>query len=111
MSFVASKKMTTFDWVNYTLLAITSFVCVFPFIYVFSVSFTDPDVYVPLKFYLFPDQWSLAAYKYLLSTNSFLNSLSNTIFITVIGTALSIVCSFTLAYTLTKKQCLVGILC
>lgn len=103
MSFVASKKMTTFDWVNYTLLAITSFVCVFPFIYVFSVSFTDPDVYVPLKFYLFPEQWSLAAYKYLLSTNSFVNSLSNTIFITVIGTALSIVCSFTLAYTLTKK--------
>jgi putative aldouronate transport system permease protein len=103
MSFVASKKMTTFDWVNYSLLALISIVCVFPFIYVFSVSFTDPDVYVPLKFYLFPDQWSLAAYKYLLSTNSFLNSLSNTIFITVVGTLMSIIVSFTLAYTLTKK--------
>ncbi|NHN29541.1 carbohydrate ABC transporter permease [Paenibacillus agricola] len=103
MSFVATKKMTGFDWVNYSLLALISIVCIFPFIYVFSVSFTDPEIYVPLKFYFFPDQWSLAAYKYLLSTNSFLNSLKNTVFITLIGTLLNILVSFTLAYTLTKK--------
>jgi putative aldouronate transport system permease protein len=103
MSFVATKKMTSFDWVNYVILGLISIACVFPFIYVFSVSFTDPEVYVPLKFYFFPDQWSLAAYKYLLSTNSFINALSNTVFITVIGTLLNVAVSFTLAYTLTKK--------
>jgi putative aldouronate transport system permease protein len=103
MSFVATKKMSAFDWVIYTFLALISLLCLFPFIYVFSVSFTDPEAYVPLKFYFFPDQWSLAAYNYLLSTNSFLYALKNTVFITVVGTVLNIIVSFTLAYTLTKK--------
>ncbi|WP_248927257.1 carbohydrate ABC transporter permease [Paenibacillus hamazuiensis] len=103
MSLVTMKRLTLFDYVNYSLLALISLVCVFPFIYVFSVSFTDPKAYIPLKFYLFPDQWSLAAYKYILSTNSFLNALKSTVFITVVGTALSIVTSFTFAYALTRK--------
>ncbi|SFL68197.1 putative aldouronate transport system permease protein [Paenibacillus sp. 1_12] len=103
MSFVASKKLTPFDWVNYTLLGIISVVCVFPFLYVFSVSFTDPKVYVPLQFYVFPEKWSLIAYKYILSTNSFLNSFKSTTFITVVGTVLNVIVSFSLAYALTKK--------
>jgi putative aldouronate transport system permease protein len=103
MSFVASKKLTPFDWVNYTLLALISVVCVFPFLYVFSVSFTDPKVYVPLQFYVFPEKWSLIAYSYILSTNSFLNSLKSTAFITVVGTVLNVIVSFSLAYALTKK--------
>ncbi|MEK3911274.1 carbohydrate ABC transporter permease [Paenibacillus sp. FSL H7-0331] len=103
MSFVASKKLTSFDWVNYTMLGIISAVCVFPFLYVFSVSFTDPKVYVPLQFYVFPEKWSLISYKYILSTNSFLNSLKSTTFITVVGTVLNVVVSFSLAYALTKK--------
>ncbi|MCM3632662.1 carbohydrate ABC transporter permease [Paenibacillus camelliae] len=104
MSFVATKKLTLFDYVNYTLLILISAISLFPFIYVLSVSFTDPKVYVPLKFYLFPEQWSLSAYKYILSTNSFLNAFKNTIFVTAIGTVLSIVFSFTFAYALTKKS-------
>ncbi|TVY09164.1 carbohydrate ABC transporter permease [Paenibacillus cremeus] len=104
MSFVATKKLTVFDYINYSLLAVISIACVFPFIYVFSVSFTDPAVYVPLEFYLVPEKWSLAAYKYILSTNSFINALNSTVYVTGIGTALSIVLSFTFAYVLTKKH-------
>jgi putative aldouronate transport system permease protein len=103
LSFVAAKKTTAFDYVNYLLLGIISLVCVFPFIYVFSVSFTDPSVYVPMKFYLFPDQWSLAAYRYILSTNSFINALKSTVFVAGAGTVLSIAVSFAFAYVLTKK--------
>ncbi|MFC5449762.1 carbohydrate ABC transporter permease [Paenibacillus aestuarii] len=101
---MTTKKLTVFDYVNYSLLAIISIACMFPFIYVFSVSFTDPAVYVPLKFYLFPEKWSLAAYKYILSTNSFLNALKSTVYVTAIGTVLSIITSFTFAYVLTKKH-------
>ena len=103
MSFVQKKRMTAFDWVNYTLIGLISLVCVFPFFYVFSVSFTDPKVYVPLKFYLFPEKWSLESYRYILSTNSFINALKSTLFITIIGTALNIVVSFTMAYGMTKR--------
>ncbi|WP_159887599.1 carbohydrate ABC transporter permease [Paenibacillus puerhi] len=103
MSFVQKKRMTLFDWINYSGITLISAACLFPFLYVFSVSFTDPQVYVPLKFYLFPDQWSLESYRYILSTNSFLNALKSTTFITVVGTILNIVVSFTMAYGLTKK--------
>jgi putative aldouronate transport system permease protein len=103
MSIVAQKKLTLFDYVNYSLLALISIVCLFPFIYVFSVSFTDPKVYIPLKFYLFPDKWSLSAYRYILSTNSFIHALKSTVFITVIGTFLNLIVSFSFAYVLTKK--------
>lgn len=103
MSFVKSKKPTAFDWVNYSLILLISLVCIFPFLYVFSVSFTDPEVYVPLKFYLFPEKWSLDAYQYILSTNSFLNAFKSTVFITVVGTALNLIVSFTFAYGLTKR--------
>lgn len=104
MSFVTHKKrLTLFDWINYSLISIFSIACIFPFLYVFSVSFTDPEVYIPLKFYLFPEKWSLESYRYILSTNSFLNAFKSTVFITVIGTILNIIVSFTLAYGLTKK--------
>jgi len=103
MSFAVGKRMTLFDWINYALLTTISLVCVFPFLYVFSVSFTDPEAYVPLQFYLFPEKWSLSAYAYILSTNSFLNSLKSTVFVTVVGTAFNLVVSFMMAYALTKK--------
>ncbi|HEY8528158.1 MAG TPA: carbohydrate ABC transporter permease [Paenibacillaceae bacterium] len=104
MSFVATKRMTLFDFVNYTLLALFSLLCVLPFIYVFSVSFTDPKVYVPFKFYMFPEKWSLASYEYILSTNAYINALKSTVFVTVVGTAIGIAVSFMFAYALTKKQ-------
>lgn len=105
MSFVVQKKgLSLFDWVNYSLITLFSVACLFPFLYVFSVSFTDPEVYVPLKFYLFPEQWSLESYKYILSTNSFMNAFKSTVFITVVGTALNIIVSFTMAYALTKRS-------
>ncbi|TDF92748.1 carbohydrate ABC transporter permease [Paenibacillus piri] len=102
MSFVQKKRLTFGDYVNYSLLLLISFVCVFPFLYVFSVSFTDPATYIPLQFYVFPEKWSLSAYKYILSTNSFINAMNSTVFITVAGTFLNLIFTFTMAYGLTK---------
>ncbi|MBA2938959.1 carbohydrate ABC transporter permease [Paenibacillus sp. CGMCC 1.16610] len=103
MSVVARKKIAIFDWINYGLLSLISLICLAPFLYVFSVSFTDPDVYIPLQFNLFPQKWSLSAYSYILSTGSFINALKSTTFITIVGTALNLIVSFSMAYALTKK--------
>jgi len=104
LSFVYKKRLTVGDWINYSLLILISAVCLFPFFYIFSVSFTHPSVYVPLKFYVFPEKWSLLAYEYILSTNSFLNAFKSTVFITVVGTVLNLIFTFTMAYGLTKKD-------
>lgn len=104
MSFTSNpKKLTAFDGINYALLSVISLACLFPFLYVFSVSFTDPEAYVPLQFYFFPKKWSLSAYEYILSTNSFLYSLRSTVFVTIVGTAFNLAVSFMMAYGLTKK--------
>lgn len=104
MSFGKSKKLTLFDGVNYLLVTLISLVCVFPFIYVFSVSLTDSEVYIPFKFYFIPDKFSLASYTYILSTRSFIDSLTSTVFITAIGTILNLLFTFTMAYGLTKRH-------
>lgn len=104
MSFVQHKKITLFDIVNYTLLAIISVSCLFPFVYVLSLSLTDRAVYVPYTFQLFPEKWSLAAYAYILSSDSFLNALNSTLFITIVGSILNLAFTFTMAYGLTEKR-------
>jgi putative aldouronate transport system permease protein len=103
MSFIHQKSMTVGDWLNYSLLGLIGISSLFPFLYVLSISLTDPSAYTPLKFYLLPDKWSLASYAYILTTNSFVNSLKSTAFITAVGTVLNIIITFTMAYGLTKK--------
>jgi len=104
LSFVRKKGLTVFDYVNYTLLLVISSCCLLPFVYVVSVSLTAAEVYEPYKFYVIPEQFSLEAYTYILATKSFRNALSNTVFITVVGTVLNLLFTFTLAYGLTKKS-------
>ncbi|ULL16676.1 carbohydrate ABC transporter permease [Paenibacillus sp. H1-7] len=104
MSFVQQKKMTLFDIVNYTLLTMISLCCIFPFLYIISVSLTHFSVYVPYEFHLLPEKWSLGAYSYILQSNSFMSALQSTLFITVVGTILNLVFTFTMAYGLTEKK-------
>ncbi|TVY09203.1 carbohydrate ABC transporter permease [Paenibacillus cremeus] len=103
MSYVNRKKLGAGDWLNYTVLGFISLVSLFPFLYIVSLSLTDPTTYTPLKFYLIPDKWSLASYRYILSTDSFLHALKSTAFVTVVGTVLNLLFTFTMAYGLTKK--------
>jgi putative aldouronate transport system permease protein len=98
-----SKKITYGDVIVYTAVSLVSIISLAPFLYIFSVSLTDPSVYVPFKLYLIPEQFSFIAYSYILSTSAFLNSLKNTVFITVVGTVLNIAFTYTMAYGLTRK--------
>jgi putative aldouronate transport system permease protein len=104
MSLVTKKRLTVVDWINYSLLILISFVSLLPFVYVIIISLTSPDVYVPFQFKLIPEKWSFAAYSYLLTTNSFMNALKSTLFITIVGTALNVAVTFSMAYALTKKS-------
>ncbi len=104
MSYLQTRKMTAGDWLNYGLIAAMSVVCVFPLLYVFSVSFTDPEAYRAFEFSLWPAKWSLAAYRYILSTSSFVNSVRATAFVTIVGTVLNLFVTYTFAYGLTRKN-------
>ena len=93
-----------FDVVNVTIVSLVSLVCIVPFWYVLTTSFTDPAVYIPFEFRLVPRRWSLAAYAHITSTSTFVNALRNTVGVTLVGTLLNLIFTFTLAYALTKRS-------
>ncbi len=99
-----NRKNTWGDYVIIGILAVIMFLCLFPFLYVISVSFTDPGSYVPMKFTLVPEKFSLAAYQYILSSHNFIRAAKNTIFVTVLGTVLNAYVTFTFAYGLIHKE-------
>lgn len=101
------RKLNHFTPGDYMIYAVMILICILfiaPFIYVTSISLTDPEVYVPFKLYLFPEKASLDTYRYILSNPSFVSSLKNTVFVTVIGTVLDLIVTYTFAYVLTKKD-------
>ena len=99
-----NRKITLFDVVVHALLIVIVLLCFLPFLYVFIVSFTDPAVYVPLEFQIIPEKFSFDVYWSILNTDTFLRTLGNTVYVTVIGTTLSIFTTFTFAYGLSKKE-------
>jgi putative aldouronate transport system permease protein len=97
-------KFTTFDFVMYAIVAIVTLACLFPFIYVLLVSFTDPDVYIPYEFRIIPRKFSFKVYSSILYTGAVVQSIKNTVYVTVVGTVIAIFATFGYAYGLTKKD-------
>ena len=88
----------------YTITILVTLACLFPFIYVLVVSFTDPNVYVPYEFNLIPKKFSVKVYASILYNGAFLQSIKNTVYVTVVGTVISVFASFAFSYGLTKKD-------
>lgn len=97
-------KIDLMDVFAFTISIITAIVCIFPFIYIISVSLTDPSVYVPFQPTFFPRKFSLSAYQALLSTPAFTGSLKNTLIITILGVPLNLLITYALAYGLTYHK-------
>lgn len=89
---------------NLILLAIIAAVAFFPLYYVIVVSFTEPSEFLQKPFVLFPQDWSLASYSYMLSSKAFMRSLGNSGFLATVGTACSLVVTAGLAYALSRKR-------
>lgn len=62
---------------NVTVLILFSIATVFPIYYTIVLSFTDPTEYYTRPLILFPQQWTLDAYKYLLSNGLFMRLARN----------------------------------
>nr|WP_145405940.1 carbohydrate ABC transporter permease [Paenibacillus xylanexedens] len=96
------------DTLNYMLLSLVAAVCVLPFMYILAASFTAPEQLLLKGFVLFPTQFSLEGYRYILSTETILNSLCISIFITVTGTLLNLLFTALMAYPLAQRDLMGG---
>ena len=99
-----NKSIGIVDVIIHLCVIIITVICVLPFLYVLSISFTATEVYVPLEFSIIPKKWSLEVYRTILSTSDFMVALKNTVIVTAGGTLLGGFFTFAFSYGLTKKD-------
>lgn len=99
----ASKGEKTFDILNIVFLSVFSLMCLIPFINILATSFATPGEITTSTFILFPKTFTLDAYKYILSTPTIFTSIGVSLFVTVVGTFISMVLTSFMAYALSRK--------
>lgn len=93
-----------FSGINLILLAIVGIVTLLPFIYVLAGSFTTAGELAQKQFVIFPTVFTFDAYRYIFSTNTILMSMGVSIFVTLAGTAFSMLITILMAYGLSKRD-------
>lgn len=86
--------------IAYVFIAFFAIVCVMPFILVVASSFTDEVTLVKYGYNLWPKEFSITAYKLIAETNDIFNAYGVTVFITVVGTILSLTFTCFIAYAM-----------
>lgn len=104
----AGIRESAFDrWfvrINAVLLTIAALVCLFPFYYVFAVSFASSEEVRQGGLLLWPSRWTLDAYRYLFATDAFIRAAGISAFLAVVGTACSLLITSMLSYGLSRKR-------
>lgn len=97
------KKTHTIFFV--TILTILSLIILVPMLYVLSVSFSTDEEIVEAGYQLIPKTFSLNAYQQIFATSSIIfNAYAVTIFVTVVGTIMSLYLTTTIAYAASRKD-------
>lgn len=90
--------------VVYTLVILFCVLCIIPFVVGLSASFSDERSLLREGYSLWPVSFSTAAYNMLFSTRQIMDSYKVSIFVTVVGTAFSMMVTTMMAYPLSLKK-------
>lgn len=90
------------DAINAFLLLLIALSMLFPFVYIFAVSFSSLEEVLKNELLLWPKEWVTDAYRYILSSEQFIRSFFVTVFVTVVGTLVNMAFTSTMAYGLSR---------
>ncbi len=76
----------------------------YPFLLMISASLTEVVSLARQGFKLIPARWSAVAYAYVFRSSAVLNAYGVTVFVTAVGTALSLLVTSAMAYPLSRKD-------
>ena len=102
--YYRSKSNILFDTFVILLVVLVLVVCLVPFMYVLSASFSGPKPLTNGEVFLFPKDFTLNAYVKIFQYPNFLRYYGNTIFYTVAGTALCLVMTILMAFPLAHTK-------
>lgn len=99
-----SVGSVSFDVINYLLVTLVAVTTILPFIYIVGASFATEYELITRPMFLWPQDMSLDAYKYVFSSSKMLSGFRNSVFITLVGTAINLFFTVTFAYPLSKPR-------
>jgi putative aldouronate transport system permease protein len=92
-----------FQVVNFLVLGGFAAICLVPFLNIIGSSFATPGELTTRPFVIVPETFSLDAYRYILSTPTIFRAMGISVFVTVVGTLVSLVLTALMAYALSKR--------
>lgn len=102
--FDRSKDDIVFDSINYCLMTAVLVIVLYPLVYILGASFSDPYKVASGEMWLYPVEFTLEGYQYLLKYSEIWVSYGNTIVYTIAGTSLNLVVTLPCAYALSRKD-------
>ncbi|MCQ6562332.1 carbohydrate ABC transporter permease [Paenibacillus mendelii] len=93
-----------FEIVNYILLSIVIVACLLPLLNIAAKSFSSEAYVLAGEIFIWPKGFSVQAYEIVLGSRRFWTSFGNTVFITVVGTALNTMLTIFAGYALSRKR-------
>ena len=98
------KGVTLFTCTNTVIMTLLVLITLYPFYYVIVGSISGDNVAAQDIYFLYPKGLDFSAYSMVFSTSSILRAYGNTLFITVVGTLLSLLLTTLTAYPLSKNR-------
>ncbi len=95
-----------FKIISYLLLTVFALCCLYPFLYALFASISGRHAVEYNEIVLLPKAIQYDAFQWMFTQDTFWNSYSNTLFLTIYGTVWSLVISILGAYALSKKRLL-----
>jgi len=98
-----TRKDRIFNTFNLLFWILILFIVLYPLWLILIASVSDPDAVLQAKVLLWPVDFSLMGYETVLQNSELLRSYVNSIFYTVVGSALSVIITLAAAYALSRK--------
>ncbi|MDO4284569.1 MAG: carbohydrate ABC transporter permease [Eubacteriales bacterium] len=100
-----SKDVLLFKVIGYPLLLLFAAICLIPFLIVIGSSFTSESYIIQHGYSIWPKEWSLESYRTIFkSPMAIIRAYGVTIFVTVVGTSLSVFLNTMAGYVLQRKD-------
>lgn len=96
------KRLPVFSMVNYTIFTVIGLITLIPFIHLFAKSVSDPNSVIRGEVMLWPINFHLDTYLYVITNSLFLKAFLATVFLAVVGTLMSVFATAVTAYPLSK---------
>lgn len=104
MAIVQKKKFPVGQIINYALLTLLAFICLYPFLNVIAYSLSGYNAVLSNRVTFFPIDFNLDAYSQILGKTQIWNAMRTTVIVTLVGTGLSLILTIFAAYGLSRRD-------